>query len=354
MYKTDPDSGFGAYVEAYRCHPLISNEEIIDWAIDYTDPVDVGYQLHYCNYVYIKLVIHLPQDNMYQGLSGIFTGKVGVIQWNDQCEDITPVTCIIQGYKFHDLNRNGFHDPGEPPMNNVLFELLQWVIPAPGESPILVPATDVTSTPVEVELTVNGEFSFINLMEGMYVVRERLDLTDTNGDGILDAGDFVGGIFIDQGLRPSKPAEYELTLTSGEHANPTSHPSLEFGNYYTGSIHGYKFLDLDGDGTDNGGTDPRIADITITLTGPVSGSPLTNITDSNGEYTFKQLPPGTYTVTETLPVGSTPTTPTSVIITIISGEEAVAEAGQAGDLPDFKFETINPSLAFGNQEQTPP
>ena len=96
MYQDDPAAGFGAYVEAYRCYPWIDEEtgEITGWYIDYEDPVDVGYQLHYCYYVYVKLVIHIPQDNDYQGLKGIFTAKIGVIQWNDQCVDNPPIVVI--------------------------------------------------------------------------------------------------------------------------------------------------------------------------------------------------------------------------------------------------------------------
>ena len=120
---------------------------------------------------------------------------------------------------------------------------------------------------------------------------------------------------------------------------------MEFGNYYTGSIHGYKFLDLDADGTDDGGTDPRLPGVLISLTG---GSSQAMVTDSAGEYGFLNLDPGVYNVTETPPPGTIPTTPISTIVTISSGEKAVAEVGQAGAIPSFNFETLDPSLAFGN------
>ena len=48
--------------------------------------VDIGYQLHYCNYVIVCLIIHLPQDNYWQGLTGSFEANIGVIQWNDDCD----------------------------------------------------------------------------------------------------------------------------------------------------------------------------------------------------------------------------------------------------------------------------
>jgi len=144
MYKADSNAGFGAYVEAYRCQPLISNEEIIDWAIDYNDPVDIGYQLHYCNYVYVKLVIHLPQDNNYQGLSGIFTGKVGVIQWNDQCEEPQPQTGTIIIEKITD------------PSGGTGFGF----------------TNDIPSGPASFILDHDGSQTFTNIPSGTYTVTE--------------------------------------------------------------------------------------------------------------------------------------------------------------------------------------
>lgn len=76
----------GILVEAYRCEPEHENpdnaEEITGW--DITDEVvDVGYQLHWCNYVYVKITIHIPQDNDYQNLSGGFSTALEVIQWDE-------------------------------------------------------------------------------------------------------------------------------------------------------------------------------------------------------------------------------------------------------------------------------
>ena len=49
--------------------------------------VNLGTQLHYCDYVIVELTLHLPQNNYWQGKTGEFIGKVGVIQWNDMCDD---------------------------------------------------------------------------------------------------------------------------------------------------------------------------------------------------------------------------------------------------------------------------
>ena len=62
------------------------------------------------------------------------------------------------------------------------------------------------------------------------------------------------------------------------------------------------WVDLDGSGTQNG-TESGIENVTVTLSGPASGS---TVTDANGNYLFSQLPPGDYTIAvdaATLPAG---------------------------------------------------
>ena len=86
-------------------------------------------------------------------------------------------------------------------------------------------------------------------------------------------------------------------------------PTLVFGNSFLGSIHGYKFEDLNGNGLDD--ADPRLPGVEITLTGTDGLGNAVNATattDANGEYAFSDLLPGEYTVTETPPAGSVPTT----------------------------------------------
>jgi Ca2+-binding RTX toxin-like protein len=126
---------------------------------------------------------------------------------------------------------------------------------------------------------------------------------------------------------------------------------LAFGNTFLGSIHGYKFNDENSNGQDD--SEPRLSGVLITLVGDTDGDgtvdTLTTNTDGSGEYAFLGLYPGQYQVTETPPAGWTPTTATTVTVTIISGEEAVAYAGQAGNLLPGQFETVDVRLAFGNR-----
>ena len=46
-------------------------------------PYAEGMQLHYCDYVLVEFIIHLPQDNTLMGLSGSFNATLEVVQWNE-------------------------------------------------------------------------------------------------------------------------------------------------------------------------------------------------------------------------------------------------------------------------------
>lgn len=42
-------------------------------------------QVHFCDYIYVKITIHLAQLNELQGLSGYFYFNIKAIQWYDSC-----------------------------------------------------------------------------------------------------------------------------------------------------------------------------------------------------------------------------------------------------------------------------
>jgi uncharacterized repeat protein (TIGR01451 family) len=68
---------------------------------DIGEEVVVGTQLHYCDYVILIVIIHLPQDNIYQGLSGTGYMDIGIMQWNDECGEPEP-EADIEVVKFVD------------------------------------------------------------------------------------------------------------------------------------------------------------------------------------------------------------------------------------------------------------
>jgi len=97
-----------------------------------------------------------------------------------------------------------------------------------------------------------------------------------------------------------------VTLGTGE-----TNLSVDFGYQGTGSIGDTIWNNIDGDTTDNGGTEPGIAGVTVTLTGDFNNDGTvaadetrTVITDANGNCLFDNLIAGDYTVeVSDLPVG---------------------------------------------------
>ena len=76
--------------KAYRCYGKDANGEyttnipdIVEWEKKVDEPVDICYQLHWCNFTYVEVIIHLDQDDVYQNKHGEFNGRIEVIQWNE-------------------------------------------------------------------------------------------------------------------------------------------------------------------------------------------------------------------------------------------------------------------------------
>jgi type VI protein secretion system component Hcp len=205
-----------------------------------------------------------------------------------------------------------------------------------------VTRTDVTNR--------HGEFWFLDLLPGTYSVTETQPATSI-ATTPTTAGPF------------QLLSRQELVALGGQAMLDPADPQVEvlvgrplmFGNAYLGSIHGHKFEDLNGDGDDENGNDPRLGGVRITLTGVDilnhTIAPVTTTTDSRGEYWFMGLVPGRYTITETPPASTQATRPTSVQVTVSSGDELVAVAGQA-HLPPNSVQheiVLGPQLTFGNR-----
>ena len=123
-----------------------------------------------------------------------------------------------------------------------------------------------------------------------------------------------------------------------------------------GSISGEKFTDLTGSGVLNG-SDPGLAGVTVFLdlagTGVYAAGDPTAVTDANGDYSFTNLPPGTYTVLEEMPTGYIQTTPNLAPIVLASGENVTGE--NMGDfqlisISGFKFNDLNDSGVYNESD----
>ncbi|MES2971227.1 MAG: SdrD B-like domain-containing protein [Patescibacteria group bacterium] len=149
---------------------------------------------------------------------------------------------------------------------------------------------------------INGDYSFGDLVPGAYRVCEVLQATWTQ---IFPTG---------------QTNCYALTVDPGE-----NEINKDFGNFKNGSISGYKFNDLDGDGNFETG-EPKLAGWTIYLD-TNSNSTLdigetSTTTDVNGNYSFTNLVPATYRVCEVPQTGYTQTsTPTCYSIEINQSNE---------------------------------
>ena len=143
-------------------------------------------------------------------------------------------------------------DLGEPGLANVIIQLRDGAN---------MPVKDLFNMTVKDVLTdANGKFAFANLKFGTYTVVEDLVNTDTNLDKVKDVIDTIAGITVKQGLTPSTPTSKMVILDAKTPINT----EVLFGNFITGSIHGVKFHDLDGDGVFDDG-EPRLGNIKFDL-----------------------------------------------------------------------------------------
>jgi uncharacterized repeat protein (TIGR01451 family) len=163
----------------------------------------------------------------------------------------------------------------------------------------------------------NGNYKFADLRPGTYKV------TETQPEGWIDSKSFAGS---NGGLTATNETA-EIVLGINDAAT-----GYDFTETKSVSVKGVVHADADNDGKVATGT--GIMGVTVTLTGTDDlGNPVskTATTDSTGSYTFADLRPGTYTLTETTPAGyvdgkdaagnpvgaAKPVSPSSDIITLV-------------------------------------
>jgi uncharacterized repeat protein (TIGR01451 family) len=207
----------------------------------------------------------------------------------------------IAGVVYEDKNDNGVQDPGEPGI--------------PGATVVLGGAAAKTVT-----TDANGNYLFDRLLAGDYTV------TETQPAGYLDGKDKLGT----SGGTLGNDVVSAITLPGG-----TAATGYDFGELKPAEIKGKVTED---DGTPIGG-------VTITLTGPVTATTTTN---PDGTWSFPNLPPGSYTVTETQPpgFGDGPDVPGSAGGTVEGPDtikDIVLTPGQAG--VDYVFTETRSSIA---------
>jgi hypothetical protein len=176
----------------------------------------------------------------------------------------------ISGMKFNDLNNNGARDPGEPGLAN-------WLITLKNGTNAVVGTMNTLG---------DGSYIFSNLPADTYTVSET--------------------------LKPSWAQTYPPSGTWTVVLAGVDQTGKDFGNHIPlANISGMKFNDTNGNGIKDPG-EPGLANWVITLKNDTNAVVGTMNTLGDGSYIFSNLPPDTYTVSETLQAGWTQTYPTPV------------------------------------------
>jgi hypothetical protein len=193
----------------------------------------------------------------------------------------------IHGMKWDDLNGNGIKDIIEPGIPFVPIQLFR-----------LFPPNNIGFL-VNITLTdLDGNYWFTDLPPGSYRVKE-----------ITPQGRIQ--------TFPPFGIPWIVQLNASQILN-----NVDFGNQEAppAEIHGMKFLDSNNNGVKDM-DEPGIPDVLVCLLDSLFFTVLDCLfTDSNGNYWFTNLPPGTYVVSEFIPPTLTNTTPPDQIVTLVLGQ----------------------------------
>jgi uncharacterized repeat protein (TIGR01451 family) len=156
-----------------------------------------------------------------------------------------------------------------------------------------------------------------------------------SGTGLWTVGTLTPGAFATLDITAtvnSRPITNSAEVTASSATDPDSTVNNGTGNGEDdqasaslpgNNISGTVFEDQNHNGLRDAG-EPIIFGVTITLSGTTG---LTTTTDTNGAYSFNNLSPGAYTVTETDPSGYVSSTPNSFNITLVNTNATVPDFG---------------------------
>ena len=191
----------------------------------------------------------------------------------------------VSGFVYKDLNNNGLKETGEAGFG--------------GQSVVLSGTNDLGQSVTQTLVTnaSQGFYNFTGLRPGTYTVTET-----TEPGGYLRGKDSRNGVVLPIGAVDQVPG---IAVAAGATA-----PNNDFGKLPPGTVSGFVYGDVNGNGLKNIG-EPGYGHVTVALTGTNDlGQPVareTTLTGISGAYSFTGLRPGSYTVTETtVPAGLRP------------------------------------------------
>jgi len=196
----------------------------------------------------------------------------------------------LSGYKWEDTDGNGAWDAGEA-------GLAGWRI-----------NVDYTGDGVEDAYAVTDETGKYTLVIPGAQIGSTIGIWESQQDGWTVTSNSDDA---------SNPTTFVLTSGGAAGTSGAAGP-MNFGNFQLGSLSGYKYEDMNGNGVKDA-EDHVLAGWTIQLFKDGLDTGLTAVTDENGLYSFGDLGPGMYTTAEVMQSGWYQTA-ASGAETITSGE----------------------------------
>ena len=240
-----------------------------------------------------------------------------------------------------DTDGDGVQDVGESPLEGVTVELLD----ANGD-----PARDAFGNLVPAQTTgADGSYFFDGLSPGDY----RVKFTPPAGYAVTRDGQGSSSTGSDADRQTGVTPVFTVSPTASGNTTSDTNPAttaqfsdltIAAGFVPMVSVGDFVWLDSDGDGVQDAG-EAGLAGVTLALTNADSSavtdvfgnSVTTTVTDSQGAYSFDNLPTGQYTVTVTPPAGYDPT---------VGGRGSSATDSSTG------FATSSPLSTAGDRDAT--
>lgn len=279
-------------------------------------------------------------------ISGIAVGSGGLESTANNFAELS-FTGSISGQVFLDLNNDGTRQAGEPALSGVVIEL-------DGQDTSGIRVTKTTSTALD------GSFLFSGLPAGTYGLKERSQPVWNTVDGAPAAVPTLNGVTkagtaggVASTIQEASSIQSIVLGPPTNGASTATSSGNDFAEILGASITGRVYIDQNDNGLVDGPasgafSETGIASVPVTLKGQTDAGEavsLSAMTGADGTYTFANIRPGTYVVSEPsqpdgtqngkTTAGSTGGTATDVNTTPSSVIGIAVQAGQTSSGNNF-------------------